>query len=253
MLKPVVYPYKMGSKSAKTLARALDTLRVYPNKHYKPKSNHLIINWGNSRFPMWDYMRWGKFLNRPHHVNTAANKLLSFRAFTTNLISCPLWTKETSIAQQWIDDGYRVFGRQTLTGHSGEGILIFNQGDEVTPCPLYTREVKKDKEYRVHVFNGKVIDYQQKKKKLNFEGESVNGIRNYANGWVYARNDVVLSEEVREEAIKAVKALGLDFGAVDVCTVKGGGVCVFEVNTACGLEGTTITKYVDAIKEMCYA
>lgn len=242
----VLYPYKMGSKSGKTLAGALGAKRVYPDRKYKPKRTHLIVNWGSSTCPNWR----GIMLNTPHNVGNACNKAKTLNIlFRQGMEEIPEFTDSTEVAQQWIDNGFQVFGRQTLTGHSGNGIIIFDSETITTDkeCPLYTKAVKKDKEYRVHVFNGTVIDYQQKKKRLGHEG-GITGIRNFANGWIYARNEVELPEDVKAASIKAVNLLGLDFGAVDVCSVKGGGVCIFEVNTACGLEGTTIDKYVEAIR-----
>jgi glutathione synthase/RimK-type ligase-like ATP-grasp enzyme len=56
---------------------------------------------------------------------------------------------------------------------------------------------------------------------------------------------------VKKESIKAVKALGLDFGAVDIATIKGTDgqeCCIYEVNTACGMQGTTLEKYTQAIR-----
>ena len=51
-----------------------------------------------------------------------------------------------------------------------------------------------------------------------------------------------------ELAVVAVKALGLDFGAVDCCLDLNGNPYVFEVNTGPGLEGTSFDKYVEAFK-----
>ena len=50
-------------------------------------------------------------------------------------------------------------------------------------------------------------------------------------------------------ALNAIEDLQLDFGAVDV-VVSGysGGAFVLEVNSAPGLEGTTVQKYVEAIE-----
>lgn len=251
MLKPVIYPYKMGSQSAKHLAQSLECKRVYPNGTYRPRRNHLIINWGNSTYPNW----WGKmygtteFLNTPTAVAQAANKLKTFTELYHNGVCIPEFTTSKTEAQLWVEQGIKVFCRTTIISHSGQGIVIATTPDELVDAPLYVKAIKKDKEYRVHVFNGKVIDYQQKKKREGFEG-GTSSIRNYANGWIYARSGVELSEEVSSESVGAVLALGLDFGAVDVCTDLDGNVFVFEVNTAPGLQGTTFQKYTEAFKEL---
>ena len=198
---------------------------------------------------MW-YNPTKKWLNRPQNVATAANKLKTFQQLSAHNVSVPDWTTDKTVAEQWISNGHKVFCRTTLTGHSGNGIIISTTVDELVDAPLYTKSVNKDKEYRVHVFNNKVIDYQQKKRKLNYDGPSTSGIRNHSNGWIYARNDIVLDERISTQALAAVSALGLDFGAVDICLSNSGNVFVFEVNTAPGLEGTTLTKYTEAVHEM---
>jgi hypothetical protein len=51
------------------------------------------------------------------------------------------------------------------------------------------------------------------------------------------------------EAIKGVKALGLQFGAVDCVIDSDGKAWVIEVNTGPGLEGTAFKNYVEAFTE----
>lgn len=53
-----------------------------------------------------------------------------------------------------------------------------------------------------------------------------------------------------EVAVNAVKALKLDFGAVDCCIDMDGNPYVFEVNTGPGLEGTSLKKYVEAFNKV---
>jgi Fe-S cluster assembly iron-binding protein IscA len=95
------------------------------------------------------------------------------------------------------------------------------------------------------VFKGSVIDFVQKKLKSGFTPKPY--IRSHDNGWVFCREGVELPSKVKEAAIEAVAALNLDFGAVDLAISKKGSVCVFEVNTAPGIEGTTVTNYAKAI------
>jgi glutathione synthase/RimK-type ligase-like ATP-grasp enzyme len=65
---------------------------------------------------------------------------------------------------------------------------------------------------------------------------------------VYARAEILPPEELLSSACKAVNLLGLDFGAVDIGhRLIDNKFFVFEVNTAPGLEGTTLDKYAKAI------
>ena len=56
-----------------------------------------------------------------------------------------------------------------------------------------------------------------------------------------------IKEEAKNAAIKAVEALDLDFGAVDIIETRQGEIFVLEVNTAPGLEGKTVESYGNAI------
>lgn len=78
-------------------------------------------------------------------------------------------------------------------------------------------------------------------------------IRNHANGFVFCRDNIIEPSDLRDVAIQAVTALGLDFGAVDVIWNEHYNKCyALEVNTAPGLEGTTLERYTNKIKELAY-
>lgn len=76
-------------------------------------------------------------------------------------------------------------------------------------------------------------------------------IRNLANGYIFARNEVTPPDDVLEQARKVFEVLPLDFGAVDVIwNEKRKSAYVLEVNTAPGLEGSTIESYKSAFLAM---
>jgi glutathione synthase/RimK-type ligase-like ATP-grasp enzyme len=124
----------------------------------------------------------------------------------------------------------------------------------VPAAPLYTQYFKGRDEFRVHVVRGEVIDVQQKKARHTDEGVEVNQtVRNLANGWVFCREGVVAPDIVVDAAKGAVRTLGLDFGAVDIkCNRQGTRCAVLEVNTAPGLEGTSLDLYKNAIRRMVW-
>ena len=88
-----------------------------------------------------------------------------------------------------------------------------------------------------------------KRKRRETDNEVDYQIRNSANGWVYCRDDIITPHpDIGRAAIRAVNVLGLDFGAVDVgWNEHNQEPSVYEVNTAPGLEGTTLDKYFEAI------
>lgn len=167
-----IYPYKMGSESAKALSELLDAKRVRDAGRYTPKSGHTILNWGNGRAPSWLGTASGRgvrILNNPSAVGLAGNKLSTFQALQRANVAIPEFTTSRSIAQGWLDAGEIVVERHNLRGSSGEGIRIVSMDDEDTEAdiqhaPLYTKFIAKTAEYRVHIFNGQMIDFVQKKR-----------------------------------------------------------------------------------------
>ena len=238
-----IFPYKAGSISAKRLARALGVLKVRPS--YNAKRKDVIINWGNSNPPHFRWME--QDLNKPNAIQLACDKLTTFHILEENgFKDIPQYTTSKDIAQHLIDMGNTIYCRSTTTGHSGRGIVIANTSDELINAPLYTVKTKHKHEYRVHLFRGRVLDVQMKRKRNGAVNGS--GIRNHSNGWVYARAEIAPPEELLSSACKAVNLLGLDFGAVDIGhRLIDNKFFVFEVNTAPGLEGTTLDNYAKAI------
>lgn len=103
------------------------------------------------------------------------------------------------------------------------------------------------------MFAKEVIDIQQKR--LANGAREVEGhneyIRSHANGWIFAREDIVEPKELRSLALEATAALGLDFGAVDIIWNEKEDKCYcLEVNTAPGLEGQTLISYTNAIRRL---
>lgn len=249
-----IYAYKNGSKSAKALAESLGCKLI---KHEGKELNlrgGTVVNWGCSS-PTADWRSMvgiGNILNHPIHVRKAVNKLTAFEAMKGG-VSIPEFTTDRVTAQEWVVAGLRVVVRHKLNGHSGEGIEIVDNIDnpEVPVAPLYVKYIKKTQEYRLHVFGDKVFFVQRKARSKEVPDDKVNWqVRNHQNGFIYAHKDVNVSEEAQKQAIAAIAALGLDFGAVDIIETAKGVPYVLEVNTACGLEGTTLEKYVEQFKAL---
>ncbi len=243
-MRKLLYPYKMASRSGKSLASLMSIKRVYQNKNYKPRNGDIIINWGSTKIPSWINKLNANttLLNNPNCVRTAVNKLETFRHLTFNGIPTVEWTTKYEDAFNWAENENKVVERHTLCGYGGSGVVVANDSFELNcTAPLYTKFIEKAMEYRLHVFRGNVFDIQQKKRR---SGQDTDGtIKNKSSGWVFCRNNITpLPENAQEIAIKTIQVLGLDFGAVDML-VKNGKVYVLEVNTAVGLEGTTLLNY----------
>lgn len=252
-MKPYIYPYNIGSGAARALAKALGTLCVREAGAFRPNKSHVVINWGNPRTPKWPAVTC-KWLNAPYpEFQHAQNKLSTFRIFEQHKVACPEWTTDRKVAESWIANGLTVVARRLLNSHSGNGMSVSTAIAALPSAPLYVKYKKKKKEFRVHVFNKEVIDVQQKRLAngaAHAEGHN-EYIRSHANGWIFARENITEPKELRSLAIEATTALGLDFGAVDIIWNEKENKCFcLEVNTAPGLEGQTLTSYVNAIKKL---
>jgi hypothetical protein len=252
MLK--VYPYKLGSESARDLANALGVKQIIPGGKFRPGPHHTILNWGSSDMPF----RHADTINDPAAVRSASNKLSALIRMDEAGVSVVPFTTNPDRANEWLREGKKVIVRHKLSANSGNGIEVVrpNEGSWrralVPRAPLYTKYVKKNREFRVHVFDGHVFDFQEKKKRngTQFEDDDHALIRSHLHGWIFCRTGVVCPQSVKDEAVKAVRALGLDFGAVDVVVgERDNEPYVLEVNTAPGLEQTTLENYVEQIED----
>lgn len=241
-----LYPYKQGSAGAKALADALGcTVLRHEGKHRKEP---LVLNWGCSNITR--SMDVVTFLNPQQAVARASNKLEAFKALSQAGVSIPAWSDDFTLAADWHIAGDLLVARQKLNGHSGEGIVIINKDDYFEIAPLYTKYIKKKEEYRIHVFQGEAFFVQRKARKLDVAAEEVNWkVRNLAGGFIFAHKDVEVDDVARVQAVNAVRALALDFGAVDIIHGTDGVFYVLEVNTAPGLQGATLDAYVKQLEK----
>lgn len=252
-MKTYIYSHNPFSEGAKALSQALEVKRIkHGNSKFRGSQLKTVINWGSSALP--GQVAACHILNKPENIRNASNKLKSFELFEQAGVSIPPFftSKEQASAYLQEDDSRSVVCRTVLNGHSGVGIVMADSADDLVDAPLYTAYVKKQEEYRYHVFMGKVVDIQRKARKLDFPKEEVNWqIRNLGGGFIFAREGVEENEVASKNAIMAVEALGLDFGAVDIIWNKKDDLyVVLECNTAPGLSGTTLDGYAKRFKEV---
>lgn len=242
----ILIGYKIGSRSLQNLQIQLKdnqterrVLRVRRNSlRYKRRLSDHIVTWGpTAPCPYVDPAQEAA-------KKIASNKLHSFRKFSEYSIPVPEWTTDKEIARAW---NKPIVCRTLLCSHSGKGIIMVEPNQEIPNAKLYVQYKKKKHEYRVHVFNKQVIDITQKKRKSGFENRN-NQIRNHSNGWIYARENLEIPDNIHELALNACNALGLNSGAVDIIWNEKENKCyVLEINTAPGIEGSTCLKYSQAI------
>lgn len=111
----------------------------------------------------------------------------------------------------------------------------------------FERIHKAEREFRVHVCDG--VRFHTDEKFLKDGEEGHHTFKNSRYGYVYLRPKIRVPENITDESIKAVEALGLDFGAVDIGWNEDG-AWVYEVNTAVGMRTKTRKRYTEMLTEL---
>jgi len=103
------------------------------------------------------------------HFDKGVDKLTQLQAFTTAGVSSPAYATTIEGAKEL--PGSLVVARKLLRGSEGRGLSIHDKEGLLEKAPLYTQYIKKKKEFRAHVYNNKVIDVTEKRKKSGFSEE----------------------------------------------------------------------------------
>lgn len=217
---------KLGSNSLKALQQGLSTAvgyKVFRSSSPKPNRNNLV--YGDCK-----------------------DKLFQYQWFQANQVPGLPFTTSQETVKQWLEEGQTVFARTLTRASEGKGIIILSDAAEITPAPVYTLYRKKKREYRVHVFKDQIVHVLEKRKRKEFNGEVNTKIRNTANGYVFCSDNVVEPPGIRELALKAAKVTNSDFKGVDIgFNEKLNELFVIEVNSAPGIQGTNVDRYIQAI------
>jgi len=240
------------SNGAKLLSRELGIKRI-PHSFIgtKVKQGDVIINWGGTNLPMEHQKYARQILNEPLCIRRVSNKLTFFDQAHPVCRTVPHFT-DKGLVQTQLVAGKKVMARTLLNGHSGKGIVLIEKEVDIVDAPLYTVYIPKKFEFRIHIVNSDVVDIQRKIKRPDFKGEVDWHIRNHSGGFIYVRNGVrdLCPQDCIDQALLAMDAVDLQFGAVDVIyNEKDSKAYVLEINSAPGLEGTTVKLYADALRK----
>lgn len=236
--------HKTTRPTGRLLAKALGIRRFGSIVKAEHGAVDFLIRWGNAmpvRVNGWE-------LNPPRAISSASNKLRAFRAFSEAGVSIPKFTDSRYEAVQLQAQGHTIFGR-TATGSKGRGIVIYPPGKEIGYHELYTAFIPNVREYRLHVVGESVIRTQRKYPERAGAVEDA-PIKNVEHGFVFKAPRNKLKTSRAELAVSACRALGLDFGAVDMVIDSHDTAYVLEINTAPACSPMTGTAYVTALREL---
>ena len=225
MLKYRLVSKKLGSGSLKRLAEGLSTTlgyRVFRSR--SPRSGRENLVYGDCK-----------------------DKLFQYEWFAANEVSALPFTTSSEQVAEWLAGNNVVFARTLTRSSEGKGIIVLEPESPIVSAPVYTLYRKKKKEFRVHVYKDQIVAVLEKRKKKGLDNVD-SRIRNTANGYVFCRDGVVEPEGLRELALKASKVTNSHFKGVDIgFNEKLNSLFVIEVNSAPGMEGTTVQQYIEAI------
>ncbi len=240
-MKLRIVPYARSSMSAKALAASLgEALGYYVWRGQPLTGNYLNLNWGSNRS-----LTGANWINCPAAKSRATDKTTAFRCMDTHGVRHVPFTTSQQEAAAWLLEGNTVLAR-TPGGQGGSGIHVVHPNQPLPFMPLYTKLIEKQKEFRVHVVNGSVIDVQEKRRR-NGAPPTDGIVRSHDNDWVFCHQNIIEPADLRSTGVSAVAALGLDFGAVDLLWNQLAGCLVLEVNTAPGQSPSTTRKYTEAL------
>lgn len=255
-----IIPYNDFSKGAKALANELGWQCVKKADCILQLAgfetgDYTIINWGNTNTLSTKGAKIS-MLNAGEKVSLCADKIKFFKTVKDS-VRVPEFTEELSEALKWVEAGIQTMGRRSH-GSCGKDIKFYEDDlKEFSTSEFWVKYKKKKNEYRVHIAFGKIIAIQQKAlRQTDLEGNKIDTsnvdfrIRNLSHGFIFKRHDIAPPTDVMDQAAAAIKTVGLDFGAVDVIyNETENKAYVLEVNTAPGLEGTTVSDYANAFRE----
>lgn len=216
--------------------------RIFGDTSLYDESQLYQLKFKNFNFDNSVIIRWGTRENITANNSIIYNKAGAIANATDKLISRQLFIKNDVSAPRLLNhiDDYNsgvVIARPYI--HSkGKNLVVLNNKQELQNHWrngwYYSEFIDKVREFRVHVGHSKVLALMEK-----------HNPNNGSIAWNRAQNDTEPFTRIKQaeaddqnllsvlqEAIKAVNALGLDMGGVDVMLDKDGIAYVLEVNTA---------------------
>lgn len=238
-------PERLVSKIISELgAGSCRMVQLGDNKRLKINTDDVVISWG--------YPTEFEMTNTPSAIIGNYAKLNKVDVLT-ELCSSGIKTPHFQYEEPYFMDNKKWLARKA-NGFGGEDVIMvdsYEHWEELRSngYAFLSEYIDKVAEFRVHVFNNKVLCVTRKKP----ENEDMD-IHDYLAwnhnfGFVQTEfKNVFYNEILGKISIDALEAIGYNFGAVDIIVNKYGVPYVLEVNSAPSLStDSRIDYYVDEI------
>ena len=293
MPKNKVYIYYSGATdiTGKKLQEALD---ITGGNKRPAQAKKFVIGWGCKTKDPVNFAAGTTVLNHPDKVRDNRNKFKTLTKLHGANVHVADFIKAERVVASLEDDESPIVlplvGRTNFhQGGKGFWLCITNaqvQRAIVEGAQYFQNYMDIKDEYRLHIFNGKVINAQKKTRRDNMEQafvaqhkekiEAIAGkndvelnadtmdyvlarlakgspfadmvVRSNIRGWKFSQQNLArLDEGLVDVATRSLEATDLQFGAVDCCILEDGTPSIIEINSGPGLKGTSLTAYIDAM------
>ncbi|MEA3471200.1 MAG: hypothetical protein U9R24_05760, partial [Thermodesulfobacteriota bacterium] len=294
MPKNNVYIHYSGATdiTGKKLQAALD---ITGGAKKPTAAKKFVIGWGCKTKDAVQFPADVTVLNHPNAIRNNRNKFKTLEALRGHNINVANYVKaERVIAELERGDNNVVLplvGR-TNFHQGGKGFWLCITQVQVQRAiregaQYFQNYMDIKDEYRLHVFQGKVICAQKKVRRNNMEeayvaqhkekvqaiaaknevaldddtvdyvlGRLAKGspfadmiVRSNTRGWKFSQQNIGnLNAGLKRLAADAIEAVDLQFGAVDCCTLENGDFAIIEINSGPGLQATSFDAYVKEMK-----
>ena len=248
----IIYPFKKGLASTAMLRNAGAKVR-YGTSTVR---QGIATAWGMKTMPAWaGNVLW---VNRPDALSLVSDKL-QWAAYCTALrdqacVIVPEFTTSTEQATEWAGTSRtKVLCRTELNSHSGQGITVARQAEEVIDAPLYTKYFRKNQEFRIVYGTACGVVYAKSKRRPADTEMTADDllIRTKERGYVYQDEEDIPVPILEALSILAadLSSRGLSLLAYDVAYNSATEqVCIIEANTAWGMNEEAGIKTLAAME-----
>lgn len=182
-----------------------------------------------------------------YNSRNAVDKVNSFRMFDAAGVPHPMLIPARTIRSQSSSVPKKFLGRNNRSC-CGRGITLYdrtNQWPVIDKHSFFVEFLECKSEHRVHVFNGEVVCELNK----NINPNSFIHTREQGSTLSLGTIPHPKREDILNISIKAVKALSLDFGAVDIFIDINDRIYVLEVNSDPGMPNMVAPMYAEKIRK----
>jgi len=236
-------------RTARALARELDVPCSRIIERTEPKYNWLFRYGGTSHLDYYPNV----IINKKWAIQGVSNKFECRQALWENDVPVPTMYYENDVKNN--GDVESIFPLIARPKNHFKGRHFYIVEDERSALRYLNRGyylqriIDKDVEYRIFVLRDKVFEVS-KKEKTPMGTIKDDLIRNFDNGWRFMFQSVVdTRRDMKDYCRKAMRIMGLDWGAIDCCIDKKGDFYIFEINSAPSLIDRKVKKLAVKIKE----